>query len=48
MSVSLEKIFIYPLKSGPGYAVEETVIVETGFEFDRFWMLVNAQGHFIT
>ncbi|MBK7811667.1 MAG: MOSC domain-containing protein [Saprospiraceae bacterium] len=48
MSVRLEKIFIYPLKSGPGYAVEETVIVETGFEFDRFWMLVNAQGHFIT
>jgi len=48
MSVSLEKIFIYPLKSGPGYAVNETAIVETGFEFDRHWMLVNEQRQFIT
>lgn len=39
---------IYPLKSGPGYAVDETVVVETGFEYDRKWMLVNQQHQFIT
>jgi uncharacterized protein YcbX len=39
---------VYPVKSCAGVALTEGLLVETGFEFDRAWMVVDAQGRFVT
>lgn len=39
---------LYPIKSCAGIAVREALLIETGFQFDRAWMVVDAQGEQIT
>jgi uncharacterized protein YcbX len=39
---------VYPVKSCAGVALDDVLLIETGFEFDRAWMLVDAQGDFVT
>jgi uncharacterized protein len=41
-------LFMYPLKSARGIALERARTVATGLEWDRQWMLVNAQGTFLS
>jgi uncharacterized protein len=47
-NITLSQIFIYPIKSCRGIELNESSIVDTGFEFDRRWMLVNKQGKFLS
>jgi uncharacterized protein len=44
MTLVLEEIFVYPLKSGKGSSVLEANITETGIEYDREWMVVKRTG----
>ena len=37
-------VFVHPIKSCGGMAVHSSLLIETGLEFDRAWMVVNAQG----
>lgn len=44
----ISRLFIYPVKSCAGVEVSEALLTETGLEFDRSWMIVDAQGVFVT
>src|ERR1700761_1688123 len=44
----ISDLFVYPVKSCAGVQMNEVSIVPTGFEFDRNWMVVDADGMFVT
>lgn len=44
----IAQLFIYPVKSCAGIDVSEALLTETGFDLDRAWMVVDAQGDFVT
>lgn len=44
----LSQIWIYPVKGLRGYQVTHAAITARGLQHDRRWMLVDAQGQFIT
>ena len=46
--VQVHSLHVYPVKSCAGIDVREALVVETGLEFDRAWMLVDTQGRFVT
>ena len=41
-------IYIYPLKSARGVAVDSAALDERGLEFDRLWMVVDENGSFLS
>ena len=45
---TISALYVYPIKSMAGIALQSAQITETGFAFDRFWMLVDEGGQFIT
>ena len=47
-SVTVSGLNVYPIKSCAGVSVTEALLIETGLEFDRAWMVVDAQGSFVT
>jgi uncharacterized protein YcbX len=46
--VTISALNVYPVKSCAGVSVTEALLIETGLEFDRAWMVVDAQGSFVT
>lgn len=44
----VQDIFIYPIKSLGGIRLEEAVVEERGFQYDRRWMLIDERGMFVT
>jgi uncharacterized protein YcbX len=44
----ISRLYVYPIKSCAGIAVTEAILTETGLEFDRAWMVVDAKGNFLT
>ena len=48
LGVVLQALHVYPVKSCAGTAQDEVLLVETGLEFDRAWMLVDAEGEFLS
>ena len=46
--VMLVALHVYPIKSCGGIAPGESLVIETGLEFDRAWMVVDAAGAFVT
>jgi hypothetical protein len=44
----LSGLHVHPIKSGAGIAVDEALLIETGLEHDRAWMVVDASGEFVT
>jgi hypothetical protein len=44
----LSQIFIYPIKSLGGIAVDSTVLTAKGPKWDRRWMLVDESGRFLS
>ncbi len=47
-SCQLAALHVYPIKSCAGVVLNEGLLVETGIEFDRAWMVVDAQGEMFT
>jgi len=47
-SAQIARLFVYPVKSCAGVEVREAVLTETGLDLDRAWMVVDAQGRFVT
>lgn len=45
---TVQSLFVYPIKSCAGVQVQEAILTETGLEFDRAWMVVDATGEFVT
>nr|PZN64388.1 MAG: MOSC domain-containing protein [Pseudomonadota bacterium] len=48
MTATLAGLYIYPVKSAAGIACEEARLGERGLEHDREWMIVDADGRFLT
>jgi uncharacterized protein YcbX len=48
VSATISRLFVYPVKSCAGVEVREAVLTETGLDLDRAWMVVDAQGEFVT
>ena len=48
LEIVLEQLWIYPIKSCAGVQLNESLLIETGLEFDRAWMVVDAHGQFVT
>ncbi len=44
----IAQLFVYPVKSCAGMALPEAVLTEAGFDLDRAWMVVDAQGGFVS
>lgn len=47
-TVRLQALNLHPVKSCGGIAVDEALLIETGLEFDRAWMVVDAGGTFVS
>lgn len=41
-------LFVYPVKSCAGVRVAQAMLLDTGLEFDRAWMVVDGHGNFLT
>ncbi len=48
LKVFLSQMFIYPVKSLAGIEVTRWPVVETGFLYDRQWMLVDQDNRFLS
>lgn len=48
MEATISQLFIYPVKSCAGVALEQAVLTQTGLQFDRSWMVVDGDGHFLS
>ncbi len=48
VTCTLSALYVYPVKSCAGVALDEALLVETGLEFDRSWMVVDPQGEMLT
>jgi uncharacterized protein len=42
------QLWLYPVKSCAGVSVSSSLLTDTGLEFDRTWMVVDAQGEFVS
>ncbi|MFA5982741.1 MAG: MOSC N-terminal beta barrel domain-containing protein [Methylococcaceae bacterium] len=47
-STSLTGIYIYPIKSLAGFQADRWNVTETGLEYDRKWMLIDHNQHFLS
>lgn len=47
-ALRIAALHVYPIKSCAGIALNEALLIETGIEFDRAWMLVDPAGRFVT
>jgi len=48
LAVTLESVHLYPIKSCAGIAPKEALLIETGFDLDRAWMVVDTAGELVT
>jgi uncharacterized protein YcbX len=48
VSAVISSLYVYPIKSCAGVAVQDAILTETGLEFDRAWMVVDEKGEFLT
>lgn len=47
-TVRVASLHAYPIKSCAGIALDEALLIETGIELDRAWMVVDAAGRFVS
>ena len=48
LAAVISRLYVYPVKSCAGIRVEQALLLDTGLEFDRAWMVVDGQGNFLT
>lgn len=48
VNAQIAQVWVYPVKSCAGMRVNESLLIETGLEFDRAWMVVDDAGGFVT
>jgi uncharacterized protein YcbX len=44
----LSEIWVYPVNSCAGISVRQSALTETGLEWDRTWMVVDARGQMVS
>ena len=45
---TLARLFVHPVKSCAGVELREARLMDTGLDLDRAWMVVDAQGRFVS
>ncbi|MES2187896.1 MAG: MOSC N-terminal beta barrel domain-containing protein [Pseudomonadota bacterium] len=45
---TVAQLFVYPVKSCGGIALQQSPLAASGLAFDRAWMVVDEQGFFVT
>jgi uncharacterized protein len=48
VNARLARLFVYPVKSCGGVELTEAVLTRAGLDLDRAWMVVDAEGEFVT
>lgn len=48
MQPGIHSLHIYPIKSCQGIELESAELIDTGFKYDRHWMLIDKQGQFLS
>ena len=48
LTVQVASLHLYPVKSCAGVDVGEALLIETGFDLDRTWMVVDPSGQFVS
>ena len=48
VATRIARLFVYPVKSCAGVELTEGLLTETGLDLDRAWMVVDANGEFVT
>jgi len=48
MAVRVQSLRLHPVKSCAGIDVKEALVVETGFDLDRTWMVVDGDRRFLS
>src|SRR4051812_12165716 len=48
VTTRIARLFVYPVKSCAGVEVSEALLTETGLDLDRAWMVVDAEGEFVS
>ena len=48
ISATLARLFVHPVKSCAGVELTEAALMETGLDLDRAWMVVDADGRFVS
>ncbi len=48
LDLSIAALYLHPIKSCAGLAVDEALLIETGLQLDRAWMVTDADGGMIT
>jgi uncharacterized protein YcbX len=48
VDLSVHSLHIYPIKSCGGISLPSSLVIETGLDLDRAWMVVDEQGEFVT
>lgn len=48
LDCTLAALFVHPVKSCAGIALDEALLVETGLDLDRAWMVVDTHGDMLT
>ena len=47
MSISVSRLFVYPVKSCRGLALADAEVTRLGIRYDRQWMVVDERGRFV-
>jgi uncharacterized protein YcbX len=48
VTARIARLLVYPVKSCAAVELREAVLIETGLEFDRAWMVVDEHGEFVS
>jgi uncharacterized protein len=48
VELSVHSLHIYPIKSCGGITLDKSLLIETGLDLDRAWMVVDEQRRFVT
>jgi len=48
VTARIARLFVYPVKSCAGVELQEAVLTDAGLDLDRAWMVVDAQGEFVS
>jgi len=48
LAAVISRLYVYPVKSCAGVQVQQALLLDTGLEFDRAWMVVDGHGNFLT
>lgn len=48
LQATIAALWVYPIKSCAGVSLPEVELTDTGLAYDRAWMVVDAQGEFVS